>query len=41
MSLLSAVVHPGGGVALTCTEDAGDFDVHSASFAAIKIDSIG
>ena len=25
-SLLSAVVHPGGGVALTSTEDAGDFD---------------
>jgi hypothetical protein len=41
LTLLSAIVHPGGVVALTCTETDGNFDVASASFAAIKLDSIG
>lgn len=41
MSLLSAIVHDGGPVALTCTEDGGNFDVARASLAAIKLDSIG
>jgi hypothetical protein len=41
MTLLSGIVHTGGAVALTCTEERGNFDVQSASLAAIKLDSIG
>jgi hypothetical protein len=41
MTLLDGIVHAGGVVALTCTETEGNFDVASASFAAIKLDSIG
>jgi hypothetical protein len=41
MTLLSGIVHSGGVVALTCTETSGNFDVESASLAAIKLDSIG
>ena len=41
MTLLSGLVHAGGAVALTCTETDGNFDVASASIAAIKLDSIG
>ena len=41
LTLLAGIVHPGGTVALTCTETSGNFDVSSASLAAIKLDSIG
>jgi hypothetical protein len=41
MTLLDGIVHAGGVVALTCTETQGNFDVARASFAAIKLDSIG
>ena len=41
MTLLSGIVHLGGVVALTCSEYDGNFDVKTASLAAIKLDSIG
>lgn len=41
MTLVGAVIHGGGAVALTCTELEGNFDVQSATFAAIKVDSLG
>ena len=41
LSLVGAVVHSGGTVALTCTEVAGNFDVDHATFAAIKVSSLG
>jgi len=41
MTLLSGIVHTGGAVAVICTEDSGIFDVARASFAAIKLDSLG
>ena len=41
MTLVGAVVHTGGTVALTCTEIDGNFDVQSATFSAIKVGSLG
>jgi hypothetical protein len=41
LSLVGAVVHGGGTVALTCTEVTGNFDVEYATFAAINVSSLG
>jgi hypothetical protein len=41
LTLVGAAVHGGGSVALTCTEEAGNFDVRYANLAAIKVGSLG